>query len=55
MVTYREIQSSSPKRQGDFTVKMNLITNNEVIECPTCNTEVRLDDKRGKSKKKSKS
>ena len=54
MVTYREIQSSSPKRQSDFTVKLKQITNSEIIECPTCKTEIRLDDTRGMGKKKSK-
>ena len=54
MVIYREIQSSSPKSQGDFTAKLKQITNSEIIECPTCKTEIRLDDTRGKGKKKSK-
>ena len=54
MVIYREIQSSSPKRQSDFTVKLKQITNSEIIEYPTCKAEIRLDDKRGMGKKKSK-
>jgi hypothetical protein len=54
MVIYREIQSSSPKSQGDFTAKLKQITNSEIIECPTCKTEIRLDDKSGMGKKKSK-
>ena len=53
MVTYREIQSSSPKRQSDFTVKLKQITNSEIIEYPTCKAEIRLDDKTEMGKKKS--